>query len=278
VSLSEHIIDVDEKTFGDEVIQRSFEIPVVVDFWAPWCAPCRTLSPVLERAAIEAGGAFRLARVNVDDNPQLSIRFGVRGIPAVKAFRQGEVVSEFVGAQPEPVVRRFLERVAPAQVDAGLVRALGLRAARRWPEAEGAFRELLSREESNPAASFGLLECLLMQGNGKEAAAVLADFPPGTEWAAAEKLRPLAELLRRAGSLEPANPDDPLEAQYLQAGRLIGRGNLEAAMDGLLDVLRSDKNYRSGQARLALLGLFALLGDEDPLTRSYREELASILF
>jgi putative thioredoxin len=233
---------------------------------------------MLERAAIEAGGAFRLARVNVDENPQLSVRFGVRGIPAVKAFRQGEVVSEFVGAQPEPVVRRFLERVAPAQVDPDLVRAHSLRAGRRWPEAEAAYRDVLARQEDEPAASLGLLECLLMQGRGKEAGGVLVGFPPSTEWAAAEKLRPLAELLTRAGSLEPANPDDPLESQYLQAGRLIGLGNVEAAMDGLLELLRADKDYRGGQARLALLGLFSLLGDEDPLTRSYRDELASILF
>jgi putative thioredoxin len=278
LSLSEHIVDVTESTFGDEVLQRSFDVPVVVDFWAPWCAPCRTLGPILERAAIEAGGAFRLARVNVDDNPQLSIRFGVRGIPAVKAFRQGEVVSEFTGAQPEPVVHRFLERVAPAEVDVELVRALGLQAARHWAGAEAAFRDVLTREEANAAASLGLLECLLMQGRGQEARVVLADFPPSTEWAAAEKLRPLAELLAEAASLEPVDPDDPLAAQLLQAGRLIGLGNLEAAMDGLLDVLRSDKDYRGGRARLALLGLFALLGDEDPLTRSYRDELASILF
>ena len=278
MSLSEHIVDVNESTFGDEVLQRSFDVPVVVDFWAPWCAPCRTLGPILERAAIEAGGAFRLARLNVDDNPQLSIRFGVQGIPAVKAFRQGEVVSEFVGAQPESVVRRFLERVAPAEVDVDLVRALGLQAARHWAEAEAAFRDVLAREETNPAASLGLLEALLMQGRGQEAKAVLLDFPPSTEWATAERLRPLAELLAQAASLEPADPDDPLAAQLLQAGRLVARGNLEAAMDGLLDVLRSDKDYRGGQARLALLSLFALLGDEDPLTRSYRDELASILF
>jgi putative thioredoxin len=278
MSLSEHILDVNEASFGDEVIQRSFEVPVVVDFWAPWCAPCRTLGPILERAAIEAGGGFRLARVNVDENPQLSVRFGVQGIPAVKAFRQGAVVSEFVGAQPEPVVRRFLERLAPTEVDAGLVRALGLRTTRRWDEAEAAFREVLSREETNAAASLGLLECLLMQGRGREARALLADFPPSTEWAAAERLRPLAELLAEAASLEPVDPDDALAAQYLQAGRLIALGNLEAAMDGLLDVLRSDKDYRGGHPRLALLGVFAILGDDDPLSRSYREELASILF
>lgn len=278
MSLSEHIVDVNEANFGDEVVQRSFDVPVVVDFWAPWCAPCRTLGPILERAAIEAGGAFRLARVNVDDSPQLSVRFGVQGIPAVKAFRQGEVVSEFVGAQPESVVHRFLERVAPAQVDAGLVRALGLRAARQWPEAEAAFRDVLSREEANPPASLGLLECLLMQGRGREAKSLLAEFPPSTEWATAEKLRPLAELLTEAASIEPSDPDDPLGTQVLQAGRLVARGNLEAAMDGLLDVLRSDKDYRGGQPRLALLGIFALLGDDDPLTRSYRDELASVLF
>jgi len=278
VSFSEHIIDVDEATFGDEVLQRSFEVPVVVDFWAPWCAPCRTLGPILERATIAAGGAFRLARVNVDDNPQLAIRFGVRGIPAVKAFRQGEVVSEFVGAQPEPVVRRFLERVAPSEADAALVRALGLQTTRHWADAEAAFREVLERDDASPAASLGLLECLLMQGRGLEAKRLLMDFPPGTEWARAERLRPLAGLLAEAESLEPVDPADPLAAQVVQAGRLIARGNLEAAMDGLLDALRSDKNYRGGQARLALLGLFALLGDADPLTRAYRDELASILF
>ncbi len=278
MSFSEHIIDVDEATFGDEVLQRSFEVPVVVDFWAPWCAPCRTLGPILERATIAAGGAFRLARVNVDDNPQLAIRFGVRGIPAVKAFRQGEVVSEFVGAQPEPVVRRFLERVAPSEADAALVRALGLQTTRHWADAEAAFREVLERDDASPAASLGLLECLLMQGRGLEAKRLLMDFPPGTEWARAERLRPLAGLLAEAESLEPVDPADPLAAQVVQAGRLIARGNLEAAMDGLLDALRSDKNYRGGQARLALLGLFALLGDADPLTRAYRDELASILF
>ncbi|HMK09325.1 MAG TPA: thioredoxin domain-containing protein, partial [Anaerolineales bacterium] len=204
MTLSEHIVDVTEANFAQEVIQRSFDVPVVVDFWAPWCAPCRALSPLLERAAIEAGGTFRLAKVNVDENPQLSVRFGVQGIPAVKAFRQGEVVSEFVGAQPEPMVRRFLERVAPTQADPGLVRALGLRAARQWPEAERAFRDVLSREEANPAASLGLLECLLMEGRGPEAKALLVDFPPSTEWATAERLRPLANLLAEASSLEPA--------------------------------------------------------------------------
>jgi putative thioredoxin len=278
LSLSEHIVEVDDSTFASEVVQRSFDVPVVVDFWAPWCGPCRTLGPMLERAAIEAGGAFRLAKVNVDDSPNLAVRFGVRGIPAVKAFRQGEVVSEFVGAQPEPSVRRFLERVAPSQADAELEKAQGLLKTRHWAEAEAGFREILEREEASASASLGLVHCLLMQGRGAEARSLLARFPPGTEWAQAEKLRPLAELLAEAEVDESAQPAEALEAQILQAGRLVSRGNVEAAMDGLLDVLRVDKNYRRGQARQALLGFFILLGDDDPLTRAYRDELASILF
>jgi len=278
VSLSEHIIEVDDSTFASEVIQRSFEVPVVVDFWAPWCVPCRTLGPMLERAAIEAGGAFRLAKVNVDDSPNLAVRFGVRGIPAVKAFRQGEVVSDFVGAQPDSLVRRFLEQVAPSQADAALERAKGLLATRHWVDAEAAFREFLGREEANTAASLGLLHCLLMQGRGAEAQSLLRNFPSGMEWAQAEKLRPLADLLAEAAAAETDPSAELLGAQYLQAGRLISRGNIEAAMDGLLDVLRADKNYRKGQARQSLLGLFALLGEDDELTRAYRDELASILF
>ena len=278
MSLSEHIIEVDDSTFASEVVQRSFELPVVVEFWAVWCGPCRTLGPMLERAAIEAGGAFRLAKVNVDDSPNLAVRFGVRGIPAVKAFRQGEVVSEFVGAQPESVVRRFLERVAPSEADAELARSQGLLKTRHWVEAEAGFREILQREETNAAASLGLVHCLLMQGRGRESRTLLRGFPPGTEWAQAEKLRPLADMLAEAEAEASDQPTEALEAQYLQAGRLVSRGNIEAAMDGLLDVIRADKDFRRGQARQALLGLFILLGDDDPLTRAYRDELASILF
>ncbi len=278
MSLSEHIIEVDDSTFASEVLQRSFEVPVVVDFWAPWCGPCRTLGPMLERAAIEGGGAFRLAKVNVDESPNLAVRFGVRGIPAVKAFRQGEVISEFVGAQPDSQVRRFLQQVAPSEADATLERAKGLLATRHWVEAEAVFREILGRDEPNAAASLGLLQSLLMQGRGGEAQSLLRDFPPGIEWAQAEKLRPLADLLAEAQAENGARALDPLGAQYLQAGRLISRGNVEAAMDGLLDVLRADKDYRKGHARQALLALFALLGENDDLTRAYRDELASILF
>jgi putative thioredoxin len=278
VGWSEHILDVDESTFEAEVLLRSHEIPVVVDFWATWCGPCRTLSPLLERLTVEAGGAFRLAKVDVDANQNLAARYGVRGIPAVKGFRGGGVVAEFAGAQPEGLVRRFLQNLAPSAESVALERARSLLATRHWPEAEQAYRLLLEEEEGSPAAALGLLKCLLMLGRGAEAEAVLRRFPSGAEWAEAERLRPLAQALALAESASTSLPDDPLEAAYLRAASLIGRGNLPAAMDGLIDVLRQDKLYRKGATRQALLGLFILLGDEDPLTRQYRDELASILF
>lgn len=278
VTLSEYIQDVDESTFESEVLMRSHEVPVVVDFWAAWCGPCRTLGPMLERMAIEGGGTFRLARVDVDRNPRLATRFGVQGIPAVKAFRQGQVAGEFVGAQPESTVRHFIDRLAPSSASRALEEARSLLATRHWAEAEAAFRAILEVNEIDPTASLGLLKSLLMQGKGEEAERRTQGFPAGLEWAEAERLRPLAQALAEVERDPNAREDEPLAVELHQSARLIARGNLPAAMDGLLDILRQDKSYRKGLPRQMLLALFLLLGDEDPLTRQYRDELASVIF
>jgi putative thioredoxin len=276
VALSEHILEVDEATFEDEVVLRSHQVPVVVDFWAPWCAPCRMLTPILERQTIEAGGTFRLAKINVDENPGLAIRYGVQGIPAVKAFRDGEVVSEFMGAQPEAQVKRFIEDLVPSQEDLELEEARSLLATRRWAEAEGAFKQFFQSDDTSSAAALGLLKALLMQGKGAEAQKLLDRFPAGSEWAAAETFKPLARLL--AEIEQETGELDPLSARLHQAIRLISRGNLPAAMDGLLGIMREDKRYRDDLPRKLMLALFSLLGDDDPLTQEYRQELASVLF
>lgn len=275
MSLSEYILDVDEAGFESQVVLKSYELPVVVDFWAPWCSPCSYLSPILERQAIEAGGAFLLAKVNVDESPNLSIRYGVQGIPAVKAFQDGDVKAEFVGAQPESMVRRFLDSVVPSESDQAVDEALSLLGTRHYRQAESAFREVLEQDETNADAALGLVESLLMQGEADEALRVLQNFPAGTAWAKAEKYLPLAKLMVEA---EQAESEDPLEASLYQSARLIGRGNLPAAMDGLIGILREDRDYRRGAVKRVLLALFALLGDDDPLTRRYRDELASVLF
>lgn len=276
--LSKYIVDVNEVNFESEVILRSHEIPVVVDFWAPWCGPCRTLGPILERLAIEAGGAFQLAKLNVDDNPNLAIRHGVQGIPAVKAFLNGQIQSEFVGAQPEPVVRRFIEHLAPSEAEKAVEEAQSLLATRHWLEAEKSFRLVMDEDETNAAAALGLVKALLMQGNGVDSMQILENFPAGTEWATAEQLAPLAKILADVEEEKPYPEDDPLAARLYQAARLIARGNLPAAMDGLLDILREDKDYRDSLPKQVMLAVFVLLGDNDPLTRQYRDELASVLF
>ncbi len=275
---SDFIVDVSESDFEFEVLAYSQQTPVLVDFWAEWCVPCKTLEPIMERLAHEANGGFRLARLNVDENPNLAARYNVRGIPAVKAFRDGKIVSEFTGALPEPRVREFVRSLVPSTTDLLLEKAQSMVLLGQWKSAEQAFRQVMTEQPNNPAALLGLAKSLLMTGQIVDSRLVLQRIPPSREYSTAETLRPLAEELKRIQSGSTPVSDDPLDAAYDRALHLVLRGNLEAAMDGLLDVLRQDKRYRNGAARKALLALFELLGEENPTTRQYRSELASVLF
>lgn len=275
---SNFIINVSEEDFEYEVLSYSQNTPVVVDFWASWCKPCKTLSPMLEALANEANGAFRLAKVDADKNPNLALRYGVRSLPTLKAFSGGEVVGEMVGLQPVERLRDFLSQLEPpSELSLTREKAGGLLAERQWSAAETLFREVLDELPEDPAALLGLSKALLAQGQAVEALYTLRNFPASPLYAEAELLKPLAEAL--IALEEDTLPDETdLDASFRNSARLAGRGKLDPALDGLLDILRQDKRYRGGKARQVFLAILALLPQDDPEVQAYRSELASVLF
>jgi len=275
---SDYIVDVSDSDFEYEVVAYSQNIPVVVDFWATWCKPCKVMDPILERLAVEAQGAFRLARVDVDANPNLAMRFSVRNIPTVKAFSGGAVVGEFVGSQPEARLREFVGKITPpSPLSLALEKAESLLSGHQWSEGEKTFRSVLEQEPGNPAALLGLSKILLGQGKGSEAAQILRDFPASKQYNDAEILMPYANALL-AYQKNNLDDDTDLDAAFRSSIRLAGKGNFVAALDGLFDILRQDKKFRNGKARLVALSLFEIMGEDDPNIRQYRSEMASILF
>lgn len=280
IIIMEKVIDVSEDSFDLDVIEQSFELPVVVDFWAPWCGPCLTLSPILEKLAIDPNHEFILAKINVDDNPALAMEFQVQNIPAVKAFWEGDIIAEFNGAHSESNVRQFIRKVAPSERDLALRQAKSLLATRHWADAETAFREVLERFPNLPAALLGIATALIVLGDGCDAITYLKDISDGPELIQAKKLLPLATFLCRQEEMDMIGDEtaDPIDIQYQQAARLFRRNNLAATLDGLLEVLRQDKTHRNGEAKAVMLAIFEILGEGDPLTQTYRRELATILF
>lgn len=275
---SEYIIDVNEADFEYEVLAFSQNIPVVVDFWATWCRPCKQLSPLLESLAYEGMGSFRLAKVDVDENPNLALQFSVRSVPTVKAFSNGQVVAEFAGNQPEERVRAFLSNITPpSQMSLTLEKGNSQLAEHEWDTAEETFRELLDSHPEHPEILLGLAKALLGKGEPFEALLILRNFPSSRQYARAEILLPFAESLGyfRQGNMQQ---DTDLDVAFVNCVRLASKGNIPAALDGLLDILRQNKRFRSGLAHKNFLSLLELLGDEDPSTRSYRTELAGVLF
>jgi putative thioredoxin len=274
------VIDVGEVDFEEKVIQASHDVPVVVDFWAGWCQPCLILSPMLERLAEEHAGRFVLAKVDVDANPNLSALFGIQSIPTVKAFREGQVVTEFVGVQPEEVMGRFIEQLLPSAADELIHRAEEARESGDLVEAEALYREALSKDPAHQAAKLGLAALLAMQGEDEEARGLLAELP------ATEGVRQLDAALElrsaargeddREGLRIRADAGD-LEADLALARADAAAGEHRAALERSLKLVKSGEEQRD-RARDLMVRIFEALGDEHPLTREFRPRLASALF
>jgi putative thioredoxin len=247
-------VDVTESNFETTVIGRSATLPVVVDFWAEWCGPCRQLGPVLERAAAERAGKLELVKLDVDSNPALARTYGIQGIPAVKAFRDGEVAAEFVGAQPPQAVDRFLDSLLPSEADALVAKG-----------DEDSLRRALELEPARADAAVSLARILLDRGLPDEASEVLSNAPGSF---AADGLAARIALEQRE-----AGP----ELDLTPAFAALDAGQLKTGLDRLLEALPSADGARE-DIRRVVVGVLDELGVEDPLAREYRRRLASALY
>ncbi len=267
-----------ETTFEYEVISFSKNIPVLVDFWAEWCQPCRVLTPLLEKVVNEAGGNLRLAKVNIDQNPNLAIQFNVRSIPTVKAFIESKVIAEFVGVIPEQRLREFISKlVPPSPLDLEMEKAQSLLLSHHWDEAREILVDVLRQRPESNSAHLGMAIALLGLNQPDETMRHLDMVASGRELPRAELIRPYAQALQRLEKNELDEEND-LDALFRNSIALAAKGKFAIALDGLLDILREDKHYRNRLAHKTILGILEIMGGEDPLTREYRSELASVLF
>jgi putative thioredoxin len=237
-------MDVTDDSFQTDVLARSNEVPVVVDLWAPWCGPCTTLGPMLERAVAAADGAVALAKVNVDESPRVAQTFGVQSIPAVFAIRDGKVVDQFIGALPEAEVTAFVNRLAPAPSEADTLTAAG---------DEASLRRALELEPDHAGATEGLARLLLDRGDAADALAILARIPETPTG------RVLAAEARLAESGVSVSGEDSAD--------------IDARLTALLEQVRDDE-----AARQEFIDLLETLGPDDPRTNSFRRALATRLF
>ena len=261
-SVSTTVVEVTDADFMEAVVEESKRRPVVVDLWAEWCGPCRTLGPILEKVAEERGGQFLLAKLDTDANPMTAASFGVQSIPTVIGFRDGKPVDGFVGAYPEQAVNEFVDGLLPSDADRVTAEALEEEEAGDVGGAEQRFREALADDPENRAAKLGLAELLVDRGTHDEARELLMPLLPDAK---AEHLLATIEVSEWSKIHEPGT--------LASAKRLAAQGNWREALDGMLGALQDDPD-----ARQAMLEVFAVLGDDDELTAEYRRKLTNALF
>src|SRR5208337_3443892 len=283
------IKDTTTQTFVADVIDASRKVPVLVDFWAPWCGPCKQLTPILEKAVKAARGTVRLVKMNTDEYPDVAAQLGVQSIPAVFAFKNGQPVDGFMGALPESQVKAFVQRlVGPcANEEPGIEAAKAAFDAGDMGGAAAQYAAIMQGDPENVEAIAGLAKCYIATGDFGQAQQTLALVPPAKQTAEAYLgAKGALELARKAGpkpdiaALERAVSADPRDwdARFKLAIALNAKGQRQQAMDHLFEIVRKDRAWNDDAARKQLIELFEAWGAKDPMTQAGRQRLSSLLF
>ena len=276
------VLDVTDATFAAEVLERSKSQPVVVDFWAPWCGPCRVLGPIIERVAAETNGEVLLAKLNTDENPRTATAYRIEGIPAVKAFQDGRMVAEFTGAVPETQVRAFFAKLVPTAAERATKEAAAAASSGDTAAAEAQYRAALAASSTNADAIVGLAGILLARGERAEAETLISRAPTDRRAKVMKHRLFLDDFAAKHASEDlagevAANAADP-RARYRLGVMLAARGDYDEAVSQLLQSLKLDRGFAEGAARKAVLAVFDILGLDSPQTREYQKQLSNVLF
>ena len=283
--------EISEATFMEDVIEASKEVPVIVDFWAPWCGPCKQLGPALEAAVNAAGGKVKMVKINVDENQQVSAQLKIQSIPTVYAFFDGQPVDGFQGALPQSQVNEFVGKMAALASEEPLAQAIAaaqeMLEAGALDDAAQTFAAILEEDDKTAEAYAGLAEVKIAQGALEDAEAVLNGAPAEISHAAeiegAHAKIALARQAENAGPLDDlrakveADPTDA-EARFELAQALHAAGEVDAAVDALLEIVRRDAGWNDGAAKTQLFTIFDALAANDPIALAGRRKLSSLLF
>jgi putative thioredoxin len=281
------MIDTTLSSFERDVIEASRQVPVLVDFWAPWCGPCRTLGPVLEKLERESAGRWKLVKVNADENPELSARFGARSIPLVIAFMDGRPVSSFVGAQPESTIRAFLDKLVPDPSELELRQARAAMAAGQAALAQAHLGNAIALDPSNDAARLDLVGVLLDRGDvaaAREQWRLLSSRAPqasghtvtAARLEAAERVATLPAAEELARRIE-ANPGDLAARRDLAEVRIAHR-NFALALEQLLEIVKRDRAFGDDAGRRKMLAVFDMAAGQPDLVSEFRRRLSATLY
>jgi putative thioredoxin len=283
---AENVIEPTVETFTQDVIERSKQTPVVIDFWAEWCQPCRLLAPILEKLAAEFQGKFVLAKVNVDQQPDIAASFNVESIPAVYAVRDGAIADMFVGVRPEPQLREWIERILPTPADTFMALARQLEATDP-PAAEAKYRAAIELSPREPAPKISLARLLLNQGRLDDSHQLIEELAArGYLEPEAEKIKAEVDLRRQgqeAGSVDAcraavaAQPADR-SLQFKLAESLAAAGSFEEALQTALLLVQQDRKQTGEQARELMVRIFQTLPADSELTTVYRRKLSAALY